>query len=128
LNIQAIQLQALIDLLVPFLIQLAKNSQAKALAWIDPYKPKICVMTSAVAALLTSMEIEIVHAPHSITVSWPDSATLARGLVTFVVMAAAQLGGQHVFYESLWRYLLPNAPLTAGAQASLATGSQAGAR
>ena len=127
MDIQSIQIQALISFVVPMIIQLAKNSQSKALAWIDQYRPNICIITSAGAALLTSMEIDVVRAPHSLTVSWPDSATLAHGLVTFVIMTAAQFGGQHVFYESLWRHILPT-PLAAGAHATLASGSEGGAR
>jgi hypothetical protein len=109
-DLHSIQTQAFITFLVPLIIQLAKNSQSKALAWIDQYRPNICVLTSAVAALLTSMEIEVVRAPHSLTVSWPDSATLAHGLVTFLIMTGVQFGGQHVFYESLWRHVLPSPP------------------
>jgi hypothetical protein len=125
LDIQTIQTQAFITLLVPFVIQLAKNSQSKAFAWIDQYKPNICVITSAVAALATSMEIVVVRAPHSLTISWPDSATLAHGLVTFVIMTATQFGGQHVFYESLWRHVLPSVPLPAVRQATLAANPSA---
>ena len=111
MDLHSIQTQAFITFLVPLIIQLAKNSQSKALAWIDQYRPNICVLTSAAAALATSMEIEIVRAPHSLTVSWPDSATLAHGLVAFLIMTGAQFGGQHVFYESLWRHVLPSPPL-----------------
>ena len=111
MDIHSIQMQAFITFLVPLIIQLAKNSQSKALAWIDQYRPNICILTSAVAAFATSMEIEVVRAPHSLTVSWPDSATMAHGLVTFLIMTGVQFGGQHVFYESLWRHVLPSPPL-----------------
>ena len=40
--------------------------------------------------------IEIVRAPHSLTVSWPDSATLAHGLVTFLIMTGVVLVGRTI--------------------------------
>jgi fumarate reductase subunit D len=106
------ELQALITFLTPLVIQLAKRSQLRALAWIDQSKPKICLLTSAVAALLTSMEIEVVHTSHQLTITWPDGARLAHGLTTFLVAAAMQFGGQHVFYDSLWKQVVPTNAVT----------------
>jgi hypothetical protein len=93
---------------MPLLIQLAKRSQNEAFAWIDQNKPKICALTSGVAAILTSMGIEIVHAPHSLTVRWPDEVTLLRGLITFVLSIILQFGAQHALYEGLWRRVVPS--------------------
>jgi hypothetical protein len=92
---------------MPLLIQLAKRSQSAGFAWIDQNKPRICMMTSGVTALLTSMGIEFAHAPHSLTVSWPDTATLVRGLVTFLVSAVLQFAAQHVLYDGFWRHVVP---------------------
>jgi hypothetical protein len=103
----SIQFQALITFVMPLLIQLAKRSQSAGFAWIDQNKPKICVLTSALAALATSMGIEIAHAPHSVTVSWPDEATLLRGLATFLLSAVVQFAAQHALYEGLWRHVVP---------------------
>ena len=108
MDANTIQIQAFITFIMPLLIQLAKRSQNAAFAWIDQNKPKICVLTSGVAAILTSMGIEIVHAPHSLTVSWPDTATLVRGLATFVVSVILQFGAQHALYERLWRRVMPS--------------------
>ncbi len=107
MDVQSIQTQALITFVMPLVIQLAKRSQSAGFAWIDQNKPKICVLTSALAALATSMGIEIAHAPHSVTVSWPDEATLLRGLATFLLSAVVQFAAQHALYEGLWRHVVP---------------------
>jgi len=109
MDTQSLQVQALITFVMPLLIQLAKRSQSQALAWIDQSKPRISVLASGVAALLTSMGIQFVHAPHSLTVSWPDAATLARGFVTFLVTAGIQFAAQHALYEGFWRHVVPSA-------------------
>jgi hypothetical protein len=107
MDTNSIQIQALITFIVPLVIQLAKRSQSAAFAWIDQHKPRVCMLTSAVTALLTSMGIQFVHAPHSLTVSWPDAATLARGFVTFLVAAVLQFAAQHALYDGLWRHIVP---------------------
>ena len=107
MDVQSIQLQALITFIMPFFIQLAKRSQSVAFAWIDQNKPKICMLVSGVMALLTSMGIEIAHAPHSLTVSWPDAGTIERGFVTFLVSAVIQFAAQHALYEGMWRHVVP---------------------
>jgi hypothetical protein len=107
MDTNSIQIQALITFVMPFFIQLAKRSQSAAFAWIDQHKPRVCMLTSAAAALLTSMGIQFAHAPHSLTVSWPDAATLARGFVTFLVSAVLQFAAQHALYEGWWRHVLP---------------------
>ena len=107
MDVTSIQVQALITFLTPLLIQLVKRSQSAAFAWIDQNKPKICLLTSGAAALATSMGIEFVHASHSLTVSWSDTATLARGLVTFVVSAVLQFAAQHALYDGFWRHVVP---------------------
>jgi len=109
MDAQSLQIQALITFVMPLLIQLAKRSQSQAFAWIDQNKPKICMITSGVAALLTSMGIEFVHAPHSLTVSWPDTATLVRGLLTFLVSVVLQFAAQHALYDGFWRHVVPSA-------------------
>ena len=109
MDANAIQIQALITFVTPFVIQLAKRSQSGFLAWIDQNKPKICMLTSGVAALATSMGIEFVHAPHSLTVSWPDGPTLVRGALTFVVSAVLQFAAQHALYDGFWKYVVPTA-------------------
>ena len=109
MDTQSLQVQALITFIAPFLIQLAKRSQSAGFAWIDQNKPKVCMLTSGVTALLTSMGIEFVHVPHSLTVTWPDTATLARGFVTFLVSAVLQFAAQHVLYDGFWRHLVPSA-------------------
>ena len=108
MDAQSLQVQALITFVMPLLIQLAKRSQSAAFAWIDQNKPKICVLTSGVTALLTSMGIDIARAPHSLTVSWPDSSTLLRGLATFLLSAVLQFAAQHTLYEGLWRHIVSN--------------------
>jgi hypothetical protein len=105
---QSLQVQALITFAMPLLIQLAKRSQSAAFAWIDQNKPKICMLTSGVAALMTTMGIEFVHDAHSVTVSWPDTATLLRGLMTFVVSAVLQFAAQHALYDGFWRHVIPS--------------------
>ena len=107
MDTNSVEVQALITFVMPLLIQLAKRSQSAAFAWIDQNKPKICVLTSAVAALATSMGIEIAHAPHSLTVTWPDTDTLLRGLATFLISAVFQFASQHALYEGLWRHVVP---------------------
>jgi len=107
MNTNSLQVQALITFVMPFLIQLAKRSQSAGFAWIDQNKPKICMLTSGVTAVLTSMGIEFVHAPHSLTVTWPDTATLGRGLVTFLVSAVLQFAAQHALYDGFWRHVVP---------------------
>jgi len=107
MDANSMEVQALITFITPFVIQLAKRSQSAGLAWIDQNKPKICMLTSAVAALGTSMGIEFAHAPHSFTVSWPDGATMARGVVAFMITAALQFIAQHALYEGFWRHVIP---------------------
>ena len=109
MNIQSLQIQALITFVMPLLIQLAKRSQSAAFAWIDQNKPKVCMLTSGVTALLTSMGIEFVHVPHSLTVTWPDAPTMARGFVTLVVSVVLQFAAQHALYDGFWRHVVPAA-------------------
>lgn len=106
MDTSSIQIQALITFLAPFFIQLAKRSQSLAFSWIDQNKPKVCVLTSGLAALATSMGIQFVHSPHSVTVTWPDGSTLAHGFTTFLVSALIQFVGQHALYEGLWKHVL----------------------
>lgn len=108
MDVQSFEVQALITFVMPLLIQLAKRSQSQAFAWIDQNKPKICLLTSGVTALLTSMGIEFAHDAHSLTVSWPDTATLVRGLATFVVAAVLQFAAQHALYDGFWRHVVPS--------------------
>ncbi len=114
----SIQVQALVTFMMPFFIQLAKRSQAKALAWIDQSKPKVCVATSVAAALATSMGIQFAHTPHSLTVTWPDGATLLHGFLTLLVSTVLQFAGQHALYEGLWRQILPAKPAGLSSQPS----------
>ena len=107
MDTQSVEIQALITFLAPLVIQLAKRSQSRVLAWIGPGKPRICLLASALTALLTSMEIDVIRAPHQLTITWPDGATLAHGLTAFLVAAAMQFAGQHVFYDSLWKHVVP---------------------
>jgi hypothetical protein len=107
MDANSIQVQALVTFLVPCLLQFAKASQGKWFQWIDQAKPKICVLTAAFTALLTSTGIEIVHAQHSLTVTWPDGATVARGIVTFAVATIIQIAGQHALYGGFWKLLMP---------------------
>jgi len=108
MDTQSLQVQALITFIMPLAIQLAKRSQSAGFAWIDQNKPKVCMLTSAVAALTTSMGIEFVHAPHSLTVQWPDPTTMARGLVTLVVSVVLQFAAQHALYDGFWRHVVPS--------------------
>jgi hypothetical protein len=107
MDTNSFQFQALITFLVPFFMQLAKRSQAPALNWIDANKPKICVITGIFTALATSTGIEFTHAAHSLTVTWPDGATIARGFVTFFVATIIQIAGQHALYDGFWKHLVP---------------------
>jgi hypothetical protein len=104
----SIQVQALITFIMPFLIQLAKRSQSVGFAWINQHKPRICMLTSAAAAMLTSMGIGLVHAPHSLTLTWPDSTALAHGFATFAVSAVIQFAAQHALYDGFWKHVVPN--------------------
>ena len=108
MDAQSLQVQALVTFVMPLLIQLAKRSQSSAFAWIDQNKPKICVLTSAAAALATSLGIEIARAPHSITVRWPDGDTMLRGFVTLAVSVVVQFAAQHALYDGLWRHIVPS--------------------
>jgi hypothetical protein len=108
MDVQSLQVQALITFVMPLLIQLAKRSKSVAFAWIDQRKPTICMLTSFAAALMTSMGIEVVHAPHCLTVSWTDEATLARGLLTFLMAAVLQFAAQHVLYKGFWQHAVPS--------------------
>jgi hypothetical protein len=108
MDAQSLQIQALITFAMPLLIQLAKRSRNAGFAWIDQNKPKVCMLTSGVMALVTSMGIEIAHAPHSLTVSWPDEATLVHGLLTFLVSSVLQFGAQHVLYDGFWKHAVPS--------------------
>lgn len=107
MDTQSLQVQALITFLMPMVIQLAKRSQSAGFAWIDQNKPKVCMLTSGLAALATSMGIEFAHAPHSLTVHWPDPGTMARGLVTLVVSVVLQFAAQHALYDGFWRHVVP---------------------
>jgi hypothetical protein len=108
MDVQSIQVQALITFVMPLMIQLAKRSQSAAFAWIDQHKPRICMLTSGVMALATSMGIEVAHAPHSLTVTWPDAGTIERGMVTFLVSAVVQFAAQHALYDGFWRHVVPS--------------------
>jgi hypothetical protein len=108
MNANSIEVQALITFVMPLLIQLAKRSQSAGFAWIDQNKPRICMLTSGVTALLTSMGIQFVHDAHSLTVSWPDTATLVRGLATFLLSVVLQFLAQHALYDGFWRHVVPS--------------------
>jgi len=108
MDAQSLQAQALITFIMPLLIQLAKRSQHAAFSWIDQNKPRICVLASGVTALATSLGIEFVRAPHTLTVTWPDTPALLRGLATFLLSAACQFAAQHALYEGLWRHVVPS--------------------
>jgi hypothetical protein len=108
MDTQSLQVQAIITFVMPLLIQLAKRSQSAAFAWIDQNKPKICMLTSAVTALLTSMGIQFALDAHSLTVRWPDSATLARGFVTLLVSVVLQFAAQHALYKGFWQHAVPS--------------------
>jgi hypothetical protein len=107
MDTNSIQMQALITFLMPLLIQLAKRSQSVAFAWIGQNKPKVCMLTSAAMALVTSMGIQFAHAPHSLTVTWPDAGTIERGFLTFLVAAVLQFATQHALYDGFWRHVVP---------------------
>jgi protein-S-isoprenylcysteine O-methyltransferase Ste14 len=108
MDANSIQIQALITFIMPLLIQLAKRSRSAAFAWIDQNKPKVCVLTSGVTALLTSMGIEIAYAPHSLTVRWPDAETAMRGGATLLVSVVLQFAAQHVLYGGFWKHAVPS--------------------
>ena len=107
MDVQSIQMQALITFMMPLFIQLAKRSRSIAFAWIGQNKPRICMLTSALMAVLTSMGIQIARAPHSLTVTWPDAAALTRGFATFLVSSLVQFAAQHVLYDGLWKHVVP---------------------
>jgi len=65
-------------------------------------------LTSGVAALLTSMGIQFAYAPHSLTVSWPDTATLGRGFVTLLVSVVLQFAAQQMLYKGFWQHAVPS--------------------
>jgi hypothetical protein len=108
MDTQSLQIQALITFVMPLLIQLAKRSQSAGFAWIDQNKPKVCMLTSGVTALLTSMGIQFVHDAHTLTVRWPDTATMVRGLVTLGVSVVLQFAAQHALYDGFWRHVVPS--------------------
>jgi hypothetical protein len=108
MDTQSLQVQALITFVMPLVIQLAKRSQSAGFAWIDQNKPKVCMLTSGFAALVTSMGIEFVHAPNTLTVHWPDTATMVRGLVTLVVSVVLQFAAQHALYDGFWKHVIPS--------------------
>jgi hypothetical protein len=101
---------------MPLLIQLAKRSQVRWLAWIDQAKPKVCMATSAIAALLTAGGIQIVHAPGTLTIHYPDATTALHGVLIFLVSATCQLAGQHALYDGFWRYVVSTPGGTAGSK------------
>jgi hypothetical protein len=107
MDANSIQMQALITFLMPLVIQLAKKSQARWLGWIDQSRPKMCMLASGVAALLTSMGIGFARTPHSLTVTWPDATTLLRGLLSFLVPAVLQFAAQHALYDGFWKQVVP---------------------
>jgi hypothetical protein len=104
MDTQAIQIQALVTFLMPVFIQLLKRSRAQGLAWIDQSKPVVSVLTSVAMAVASATGISLVHNANSLTLSWPDSATITHGLLTLLVTFA----GQHIFYESFWRHVVPS--------------------
>jgi len=104
MNMESIQIQALITFVMPLLIQLAKRSQSVVFAWISQNKPTVCMVTSGVTALVTAMGIQFVYAPHSLTVSWPDASALVRSLLTFLVSAVFQFAAQHALYKGFWQH------------------------
>ena len=107
MNMESIQIQALITFVMPLLIQLAKRSQSVVFAWISQNKPTVCMVTSGVTALVTAMGIQFVYAPHSLTVSWPDASALVRSLLTFLVSAVFQFAAQHALYKGFWQHAVP---------------------
>jgi lysylphosphatidylglycerol synthetase-like protein (DUF2156 family) len=102
----SMQVQALIALAMPLAIQLAKRSKTPLLAWIDQAKPRVCIVTNAIASLATAGGIEFARNAHSLTISWPDGATMLRGVLTFLVSAILQFATQHALYEGLWRHVV----------------------
>ena len=121
---QSLQIQALIAFIMPLLIQWAKRSQAPVFAWIDQNKPKICVLTSAGAALLTSTGIEIARAPGVLTIHYPDATTILRGLLAFAAVTIGQIAVQHSVYGGFWKRVSPSPPNPPGVAG---TGDKGGA-
>ena len=103
MDVNSMQVQALVAFLMPFVIQLMKRSQAWWLQWIDKSKPLICMATSFAAAVATSTGIALEFAPHTVTLHYPDAPMILRGLVTLLITFAAQ----HVFYGAFWKHVLP---------------------
>jgi hypothetical protein len=116
MDIQAIQVQALVTFLMPLLIQLAKRSQVKWLDWIDQAKPKVCMATSAITALLTAGGIQFAHAPGTLTIHYPDATTFLHGVMVFLVSAIFQLAGQHALYDGFWRYVVTSSTNAVGSK------------
>jgi hypothetical protein len=102
----AFEIQALVTFLAPLLIQYANKSDAQALAWIDQSKPRICVLTNFVVALLTSAGIGFAHVPGSLTISWPSLGTAVPGLLTFLISTIVQFAAQHLLYDSFWKHFV----------------------
>ena len=99
---------AIVGVLSPFVIQLAKNSQLSVLSWINKNKPRVCVIVNAATALLTNAGIVIHHSVGQITITYPDLPTIMHGVLVFLVGTAVQFGGQHAVYEGLVRHLMPS--------------------
>jgi len=102
----AFDIQTLVTFLAPQEIQFAKKSDAQALAWIDQSKPKICVLTNFVVALVTSAGITFAHVPGSLTISWPSLGTAVPGLLTFLISTIVQFVAQHLLYDSFWKHFV----------------------
>lgn len=107
---QDVQIQAMIALIFPVALQLAKRSQSKALAWIDQNRPKISVAVSGLAAVATNAGLSFAHTSHSVTLTWTDLPSAIHGLVTFGITTALQLFGQHLSYQAIWKHVLPATP------------------
>jgi hypothetical protein len=106
----AFEIQALVTFLAPLVIQFAKKSDARALAWIDQSKPKVCVLTNFAIALVASAGITFAHVPGSLTISWPSLGTVVPGLLTFLISTIVQFVAQHLLYDSFWKHFVKSPP------------------
>jgi len=106
----SLQIQALVTVLAPFVIQAAKASQLKVLAWINQNSRTVNIIVSFLTALITSAGIMIHHTPGQIMINYPGVPQIIHGVLGFLLVAGGQFAVQHGIYHAMVRPLVPVAP------------------
>ena len=103
----AIQIQALVTVIAPFLIQAAKKSQSAILGWISENNKITSIVISFVTALGTSLGLGLHHTAGQLVLTYPDLSTAMQGFTGLLVSTLVQFLAQGSIYDQIAKHVLP---------------------